>query len=383
VPETLPVIDRDGVLSPERLSIGIAVTNLPEDKAGGAQIQAARMAMELAKHHDVTLFSREGRRSRGASLAGVRLDLRRPFPVPWLRLLIDSRRAASDICDSSPRIDAMVCYQTLAAGLAGAMARERGVPFLVYIHGRHEYRIDRWNQFRLFAPRVYAAADRILVHSSSIGEEVLRSFSSPKHARLQQHIRDRLRILPNGVEQRAARAGAGSYLLFVGRLIPIKALDVLLSALRTLPPIETRIIGDGPERERLERSSADLPVRWLGTLAHQEVIRAMEGAMALLLPSRTEVFPNVIMEAMSLGVPVIASRIGGVPDLVDSGKTGILISPANAAELADAIRVLINDESIRREMGQRAHAKAAQFQWPNVADRLVTEVKSLLSESAA
>ncbi len=367
-------------MTSQRLSIGIAITNLPQDKAGGAQIQAARMATELAIDHDVTLFSRQGARSRGASLPGVRLALRKPFPIPGVRLVVDSRRAAHDVCIASPAIDALVCYQTLAAGLAGAMARRSGIPLLVYIHGRHEYRIDRWNQFRLFAPRVYGAADRILVHSPVIGEELLRAFAAPVHARLRGQIEAKLRILPNGVEERTARTGGGKYLLFVGRLIPLKALDALIAALRALPPIETIIIGDGPERERLQRLSADLPVRWLGQVPHDDVIRIMSDAMCLLLPSRTEVFPNVIMEAMSLGVPVVASRVGGVPTLVESGANGILISPADAAELAHAIRTLVENEAMRRAMGRRAHERAAQFAWPKVAARLVDEVRTTLSE---
>lgn len=367
-------------MTSRRLSIGIAITNLPEDKAGGAQIQAARMAAELATDHDVTLFSRRGPRSGHARVPGVRLALRRPFPIPGVRLVVDSRCAAREVVHASPRIDALVCYQTLAAGLAGAMARERGIPVLVYIHGRHEYRIDRWNQFRLFAPRVYAAADRILVHSPMIGDELLRAFSGGRHARLRRHIEQRLRVLPNGVELRPARTGTGKYLLFVGRLIPIKALDALIAALRSLPPVETLIVGDGPERERLRRLSAALPVRWLGQVPHDEVIRVMSEAMCLVLPSRTEVFPNVVMEAMSLGVPVVASRVGGVPSLVESGVNGILIPPADPVALARAIEALVGSETMRRAMGQRAHEKAAQFAWPKVAARLVDEVQALLGE---
>lgn len=367
-------------MTSRRLSVGIAITNLPPDKAGGAQIQAVRMATELALSHDVTLFSRQGPRSRNVSYDGVRMALRKPFPIPGVRLWVDSNRAAREICRASPRIDAIVCYQTLAAGLAGAMAHQHGIPLLVYIHGRHEYRVDRWNQFRLFAPRVYAAADRILVHAPVIGEELLRAFAARRYARLRGHIESRLRVLPNGVEQRDARQGTGKYLLFVGRLIPIKALDVLIAALRTLPPIDTVIIGDGPERERLQHLSGDLPIRWLSQVPHADVIRAMSDAMCLVLPSRTEVFPNVIMEAMSLGVPVIASRVGGVPALVKSGENGILISPADPVELARAIETMAIDEPMRRAMGNRAHEKAVQFAWPTVADRLVREVETLLSE---
>ncbi len=367
-------------MTPRRISIGIAVTNLPQDKAGGAQIQAVRMAAELASAHDVTLFSRHGSNSGGASVPGVRLALRRPFPVPGIRLVVDSRRAANEICAASPKIDALVCYQTLAAGLAGAMARSRGIPFLVYIHGRHEYRIDRWNQFRLFAPKVYAAADRIFVHSQVIGDELLDAFSPPAHARLRGRIEERMRILPNGVDLRPARTGSGRYLVFVGRLVPLKALDSLIAALRTLPPIEVRIIGEGPERGRLERMSEGLPVKWMGQVPHDEVLRQIADAMCLVLPSHTEVFPNVIMEAMSLGVPVVASRVGGVPALVESGENGILIAPADTVELARAIETMVGSESVRRKMGAKAHERAARFAWPVVASSLVEEIEAVLSE---
>jgi len=243
-----------------RLRIGIVVTNLPWDVAGGAQLQAVRMAQELGREHDVTIFSR-GRpdASDGQALPGIKLVLRNPLPIPWVRLLVDARAAAGQIRAMRDSLDVLVCHQTLGAGLVGAMVRPHGLPFLVYVHGRHEYRMDRL-QYRLFVPRVLKAADRVITLDPVLKRELLDAFDHPRFSALRARLEERARVIPNGIDLRPMREGTGRYIIYVGRLIKSKGVDDLLAAMGMLPTVELKIVGAGPDRERLQQ----LPAPGLG-----------------------------------------------------------------------------------------------------------------------
>jgi glycosyltransferase involved in cell wall biosynthesis len=147
----------------------------------------------------------------------------------------------------------------------------------------------------------------------------------------------------------------------VGRLDPIKAHGVLLEAFaraRANGPreLELRLIGDGPCRPDLERalraSKLEQHVRLLGTISNvAEQLRACD---LFVLASQREGRPTSIMEAMACGLPVVATRVGSVPDLVVEGKTGFLVEPGDAAALAERIGTLADDESTRAQFGREA-----------------------------
>lgn len=176
----------------------------------------------------------------------------------------------------------------------------------------------------------------------------------------------RLCYIPNGIdsqrfsplepEARAAlrrRLGldpATRYLLFVGRLHPVKGLAVLIEALSVLHAgkelsFDTLIVGDGDERAALARLAAARGVghrvQFVGERAHAEVAQWLQSADVLCLPSLMEGMPNVVLEALACGVPVVASRVGAIPDLVGP-QSGILVEPGAvdplARALADAFR---------------------------------------------
>jgi teichuronic acid biosynthesis glycosyltransferase TuaC len=136
--------------------------------------------------------------------------------------------------------------------------------------------------------------------------------------------------------------------VFAGRLVAIKAVDGLLRAWaklqaekRTSTTDLLAIIGNGPERQALERQSAAAgtqdSVRFLGELPQAEVARWLRAATVFCLPSRNEGTPNVVMEALACGRPVVASSVGGIPAMIADGRTGFLVEPANDTALADAL----------------------------------------------
>ena len=153
-------------------------------------------------------------------------------------------------------------------------------------------------------------------------------------------------------------------LFCAARLAPEKGMAVALEALHALLKkgydLELRLAGDGPSKAHLEKLAAQLGiadhVKFLGFLSEDEVIGELQSADLFVLPSFVEGVPVSAMEAMAVGVPVIATNIAGTGELIEDGKTGILIRPSDAQALADAVVRMINDHGFRlraAEMGRR------------------------------
>lgn len=348
---------------------------------GGAQLQAVRMAAELSRHHDVLLFSR-GDKGDAADLDLGRAELvtRRPLNIYGLRLIVDGPLGIRQISSVSNRLDALVCYQSIAAGLLGVQAgRKLRIPSLVFVRGRHEYQMGRPSRFRLLVPYVFRSADRVLVQAEPLMREILEQFDRPGLRRIRNRLRDRIGVVPNGVELQPRRVGQGKGIVYVGRVIRAKGLDELIDAMRSVPGEHLTIVGDGPERTRLEEKARGVPVTFTGQVDHATARQHIRDARCLVLPSYTEAFPNVVLEAMASGVPVVATLTGGVPSLVQNGETGILVPPRSVEDLARGLAKLMQDESLCLAMGAKAHEVAASFEWPRAAANLVEQIELVMA----
>lgn len=182
---------------------------------------------------------------------------------------------------------------------------------------------------------------------------------------------DKLHIVHCGVEPGRygmAEPGPGTRLLFVGRLAAVKGVPVLLEALAKARGGGTgaslTLIGDGPEREELQAQAAALgltgAVTFAGYKSQDEVAQALGQADMLVLPSFAEGVPVVLMEAMAAGLPVIATRVGGVGELVEDGLTGLTVPPGDAAALARAIETLAGDAALRARLGREGQARVGE-----------------------
>jgi glycosyltransferase involved in cell wall biosynthesis len=165
-------------------------------------------------------------------------------------------------------------------------------------------------------------------------------------------------------------AGQGKRLLFVGRLANVKGVPVLLKALSAIskdrPELTLSIAGDGPDRAGLEAQAKQLGiaqnVKFLGYQSQSQVRELLQQTDVFVLPSFAEGVPVVLMEAMAAGVPVVTTRIAGVPELVDDGVSGILTPPGDEVALGSAIATLLDDPTRRATMGEAGREKvAAEF----------------------
>ncbi len=169
---------------------------------------------------------------------------------------------------------------------------------------------------------------------------------------------------------RARERGEGFSILYVGRLVPFKGQAVLLEALAALRAegvaARLTLVGDGPSRQALERRCRELgldgAVELAGSVGQDEIRALYAAADAFCLPTFAEGVPVVLMEAMAMRVPVVTSRVMGIPELIDDGEDGLLVRPGRPDELALALGRLARDPELRRRLGERGREKVlAEF----------------------
>jgi glycosyltransferase involved in cell wall biosynthesis len=193
------------------------------------------------------------------------------------------------------------------------------------------------------AVRTFDRVARFLAVSAFVRDKYVEAGFAP----------ERVRVKANFAWPAERRRGPGDYFLFLGRLAPEKGVDTILRAWATLGTrAELVVAGEGPDRDAL-RAAAPNGVRFLGAVEPGEVPALLAGARALLVPSRWyEASPRTIVEGYACGVPVLASRIGALPEAVADDVTGLLIAPDASRAWADAVlRLCVDRESERLGAG--------------------------------
>jgi glycosyltransferase involved in cell wall biosynthesis len=172
--------------------------------------------------------------------------------------------------------------------------------------------------------------------------------------------------------------------LFVGVLERYKAVDVLADAWRLaaprIPGAILRLVGRGTLSDVPAALVADLPeqTRWTERLATVEVARALDEATALVLPSRSEGLGRVVVEAFCRGRGVVGSRVGGIPDIVEDGRTGTLVPPEDPGALADALVQVLSDRALAERLGSAA--RAAVGPWVATPEEYAVRIRELVDE---
>jgi glycosyltransferase involved in cell wall biosynthesis len=242
-------------------------------------------------------------------------------------------------------------------GLPGAALA--GVP--VRIGSRRELNPDKSaGQIRL-QRQAYRCASRVVANSAAARQILLNEGLAPAS----------IAVIPNGVDagsypDRPAGAAPLRRVITVANLRREKSHETLIDAAAQLasqfPGAQFQIVGDGPRRAELEAMARARGLeRTVAFLGHREdVADLLRAADVFVLPSRSEAFPNGAIEAMAAGLPVVASAVGGLLDLIDPGRTGVLVPADDSAALAAALRDLFNDPALAGRLGAAAQAHVRQ-----------------------
>jgi glycosyltransferase involved in cell wall biosynthesis len=183
-------------------------------------------------------------------------------------------------------------------------------------------------------------------------------------------------------------------LLFVGSLVPWKGLDYLLEAVAAVrqacPALRLRVVGGGTAtavthyRQVARQLDLEPVVEFCGVLTAPEIARLHRDTQVFVLPSQNDNSPNALAEAMVSGLPVVATRVGGIPSMIDDGQTGVLVPWAQPALLAKTILWLLKQPEERQRLGANARRVARERHGPeNVASATVAAYKEILQPAGA
>jgi glycosyltransferase involved in cell wall biosynthesis len=244
--------------------------------------------------------------------------------------------------------------------LAADFGRAEGLSWSFTMHGPTEF--DDVTAFAL-ADKVRDA--QWVACISDYCRSQLMKLVEPRHW-------DRLEIVHCGVDaerfapvDRSARDPGALEVLCLGRLVPDKGQVILLDAVAALrrdgSDARLTLAGDGPDRGALEAHAKALgvadAVRFVGAVGQDRIRELYAAADVFCLPSFAEGVPVVLMEAMACGLPVVTTRITGVPELVDDGRSGMLVRPGRSDELAGALQRMLDDPEMRRRLGETGRRK--------------------------
>jgi glycosyltransferase involved in cell wall biosynthesis len=254
------------------------------------------------------------------------------------------------------------------ATCASMVSRLSGVPYSFTAHARD---IFEYGDKRLVRDKVAAAKSVIAI--SEHGERRVIDLAG-------ERLADRVHLVHNGIDltrfpRRLTEPSGQPQVLCVARLVEKKGQDTLLRAVAMLGrrgrTVECELIGDGPLRADLERTAAWLGiadrVRFSGSVDAAGVLAAYQKATMFVLPCQVDAngdqdgLPVSLVEAMAVGVPVISTRISGIPELVTDGVSGLLVEPRDAQALADAMARVIDDAKLRVRMTDDARRTAETF----------------------
>lgn len=263
--------------------------------------------------------------------------------------------------------------------------RGGAVPLLVTLHG--ERRPSGSDGVDELTRRILAESSCVAVPSES-----MRSFAIS----LAPDLRLSISCVRNAVRDPEDRPKSLPFdpprLLCLGRLAREKGFDRVLRALPAVherfPDLQLIVAGDGPERQELETLAANLGirtyVRFTGWVQRKETPGLINSATVVVVPSRTEGLPLVALEASIMGRPIVATRVGGLPEIVVDGVTGRLVDGEKPRDLAAALCALLADPDSTAEMGKAARTRTAErFRWENRVDAYNALYKSLASQRPA
>jgi glycosyltransferase involved in cell wall biosynthesis len=326
----------------------------------------------------------------------------------------------------SLRADVICSHWLLPSGLAGAIAsRILRKPHIVIEHSGALHFLARSRTGRSIAKFIISGSSRVVVVSPDLKQKLLKMcpdagdrievvpmgiMSGGALAIGQRHFNEEASIPCTGVapwapllHDSAIHVGRGAHggapvqveladpqtVLFVGRLVEIKGVDLLLTAMKGMADLQLTVAGDGEKRRELEARARSLSVAAtfvgrVGALQREELFAACDVVVIpsrVLAGGRTEGTPVVCLEAMLAGRVVVASRTGGLKEIIVDGQNGLLFEPCDHRMLREKLTLALGDEHLRERISANARRTAQAYDWSQIGERFSKIIESALQEN--
>lgn len=339
----------------------------PESMAGIEKI-GADMAARLAGKHNMMVYSGyldympERELRDGYSITRIKSSYDYRISLPLGVRTVNSLR---ELRKEKQKPD-VILAMSISNGFVGYLAKKIfKIPYVIYVLGVDWYIARDDKTLGTLFKHWVKNCDTLLTQTNIIKREVMEHLPNTE-----------VEVVPNGISLPGKRAH-GDKIVYLGRLAKVKGVEFLIEAVRGIENCrELLIAGTGPEEENLRNAAAGLNVRFLGRV--QDVEDCLLQGKFIVLPSLSEGLPQVMLEAMSYGLPVIASRVGGIPDVIEHGKTGFLVEPENSEDIRKHIKILLSDDDLCQEMGKNCLNEAEKYTWDKIAEK----IENILQKSA-
>jgi L-malate glycosyltransferase len=270
------------------------------------------------------------------------------------------------------RIDVVNCHFLAPSFIHLVMAaRLTGIPIVISVHGADIDSYERASWLNRWLLRsIVSGADRVVACSAGLARQTAAVF--PEHASKISWVHNALDVQRYRVSGETTRPLPQPFILCVCRHVLKKGVDTLLRAFalvqRDVPEVSLVLVGDGPllaEHRALARTlQIDQRVVFMGDVPHAQVSSIFERCALFVLPSRSEPFGIVLLEAAWHGKPIVATRVGGVPEIITDGTDGLLIEADDPKDMARRIVMLLRDPERAARLGRAAHRTLHErFMW--------------------
>jgi glycosyltransferase involved in cell wall biosynthesis len=316
------------------------------------------------------------------------------LPLVILFSLLTIRRLYSQIIQSN--FDVVYASWLVPSGFIGGVVRHlTGVPMVIHLHGSDVFVVERYKILHPFARFVLSTANHVIACSTDLATRVIRFGLSA----------ERITVIPYGVDAerymladqvlnpfaQLFKDKSWKVVMGMGRLVPKKGFAYLLRAapiiLSRFPNTLFVIVGEGDSRSQLEalvkEEGIQKNVLFVGRIPWDQTPAYLKMADVFVVPSirdeagNVDGLPNVLLEAMAAGCAIVASRIGGIPDVIHDGENGLLVPPKDEVALAEAICSLLSNERLRRRLGEAAQKTTiTQYKWMQIAERIEAVLKA-------
>jgi N-acetyl-alpha-D-glucosaminyl L-malate synthase BshA len=272
------------------------------------------------------------------------------------------------------RCDIIHAHYAIPQGFVGVLIKKiKKKPLVLTVHGSDLTILSGSLFIRPVLKWVLNRTDRIIAVSNYM-KTLLVDMEVPE---------EKIRVIYNGVDPQAPAEDGEGRVIYIGALVHQKGVDILLNSFKkikeTHPDLKLVIVGDGPERENLEGLAEKLGLTIIEFTGYLEDLdQVFTSKSILVLPSRKEGFGIAVLEAMARGVPVVASKTGGVLEIVEDGRNGLFFSKEHPESLADAVIKLLDDSKLRARIVKGGLKTAQGFSW----DKMAEETENVYNELA-
>ncbi len=348
------------------MNVFIIVNALPPYVIGGTETQTLEMAKRLSEKHNIVVYARGFEGTPKCERIHGFLVRRAPFIKTRIPLGVFTLSALYELVKRRRETD-VVLGMGVYCGFIGVVAKKiLGVPVVVAVRGEGGYRDN--NAITGF---VVGNSDAVWVQSDNVKKEFLSRYPN-----------NRTHVIPNGLDI-DGRVAKGNKVIYVGSLHESdkkdKGVKYLIEAMNYLRGYELIVVGDGPQRSHLESMSMGLDVGFVGNVEHSRVKDYLLEAGVFAFPAvYGEGLPNAVLEALSVGLPVVAAKTAKVQGIIRDGETGFLVEPKKPEQMAARIREILENDDLRHKMSENCLQEARKYSW----EKVMPQIEGLLEKVA-